>query len=119
MFLDLYSVNIDEKIREGIDKYKEIGLAKKQLYSMPQYFRDRDRKGIKLPANKLQRELVDTDLIKVRGDFEFSKINQRCSETPVVLYYRIRYQNWARRCPGNGGIKENGKFKTEIESTVS
>ena len=39
--LDLYSVNVDDKVREDIDKYKEIGTAKKQLYSMPQYFRDR------------------------------------------------------------------------------
>lgn len=70
-FVDLYSVNIDEKIREGIDKYKEIGLAKKQLYSMPQYFRDRDRKGIKLPANKIKGELADKDLYKFRGDCEW------------------------------------------------
>lgn len=68
--LDLYSVNVDDKVREDIDKYKQIGTAKKQLYSMPQYFRDRERKGIKLPANKLKVESTDKDknFSKIRGE---------------------------------------------------
>lgn len=64
---DLYSVNIDEKVREDIDKYKQIGTAKKQLYSMPQYFREKERKGIKLPANKVNGQSVDKGAIKIRG----------------------------------------------------
>lgn len=63
----MYSVNIHDKVREDIDKYKQIGTAKKQLYSMPQYYRDRERKGIKLPANKIKPQSTDKDVIKVRG----------------------------------------------------
>lgn len=65
----MYSVNIHDKVREDIDKYKQIGTAKKQLYSMPQYFRDREQKGIKLPANKIKTQWTDKDMINVRGKF--------------------------------------------------
>lgn len=63
----MYSVNIQDKVREDIDKYKQIGSAKKELYSMPQYYRDRERKGIKLPANKIKVQSTDKDVINVRG----------------------------------------------------
>lgn len=67
MCLDLYSVNVDLKVLEDIEKYKQIGTVKKQLYSMPQYYREREQKGIKLPANKIKPS-TDKDVIKVRGD---------------------------------------------------
>lgn len=73
--LDLYSVNIDEKVREDIDKYKIIGNVKKQLFSMPQYYRERERKGIKLPANKIKGQSDIKDIIKVRGN-SFQFVNQ-------------------------------------------
>lgn len=63
----MYSVNVDLKVREDIDKYKQIGTVKKQLYSMPQYYREREQRGIKLPANKIKPS-TDTDVIKVRGE---------------------------------------------------
>lgn len=65
--LDLYSAKVDAKVREDIDKYKQFGSAKKQLYSMPQYFAYRERKGIKLPANKINQPTNDKEKIKVRG----------------------------------------------------
>lgn len=82
----MYSVCIDEKVREDIDKYKQIGTAKKQLYSMPQYFRDREQKGIKLPANKLQGKSIDKDPIKLQGDLILGIYNKLSTLHRFCIY---------------------------------
>lgn len=91
---DLYSAKVDAKVREDIDKYKQFGTAKKQLYSMPQYFAYRERKGIKLPANKINRQPNDKlEVVKVRGEgegnhfvgYSFSVSVKRVRETYISL----------------------------------
>ncbi|XP_037031611.1 uncharacterized protein LOC119071078 [Bradysia coprophila] len=66
--INLYSAKVNAKVREDIDKYKQFGSAKKQLYSMPQYFAYREQKGIKLPANQINGQPKNKDGIKVRDN---------------------------------------------------
>lgn len=58
-----------ERIRKDLDKYSQVGEIKRKLYSMPDYVRNRDRKGVKLPQSKLKSpsKQFNLNISKVRG----------------------------------------------------
>ncbi len=62
-------LEVEQRLRKDLDKYSRVGAVKKMLYSMPEYIRDRDRKGVKLPVTKHKSPSYHSDLniSKVRG----------------------------------------------------
>lgn len=61
--------HLDGRLREDIDKYSRVGEIKRRLYSMPEYVRNRDRKGIKLPEAKVKSpsQQMNLNISKIRG----------------------------------------------------
>lgn len=62
-------MEVDERRRKDIDKYSQLGEIKRKLYSMPDYIRNRDLKGVKLPESKIKSPShhFNLNISKVRG----------------------------------------------------
>lgn len=57
------------KVRRDLERYSQLGKIKKKLYSLPQYVLDLNRKGVKLPEQKVRAPLQKTSLniSRIRG----------------------------------------------------
>lgn len=62
---------INERTQKHLEKYSHVGELKRKLYSMPDYVRSRDQKGVKLPESKIKsaphRFPINLNISKVRG----------------------------------------------------
>lgn len=60
---------LDDRTRKLLNKYSKVGEIKKKLYSMPEYVRNRDRTGVKLPETKHKSlsQHMNLNISEVRG----------------------------------------------------